>query len=647
MVEAPQTAPRRRVIESDATTETRFLAGFRTVPAAHQDTAGVMLLAELLGAPTVGLPGWLQRKKQWVTGLSVSYAFLKDHGQLNIQGQLTGEAGPVLAWLERHLTTLEAFPHDAVEAAKRQLLARRAREWEAFGEQAQGLGLWFERMGEPSVKAFGSRLADQTPESLRALAKRYLTAEKWVEAVLTPTGTAMGPRDSSRIAAADPMVDAPRVDGLSSDAPWIYAVGERRGRMVRYDFDSGLTLVVEPTTASPLVSATLWVAGGQWVEPTELSGLAMMTGRLIGSGSRSLDLAQWDRVTADKAISLSSVVHMPWMRTQEWRNVHARDGTSIEMTGLKREWKTLIDLMGEAVRRPTFPAVEVEKTRRQLLSEIDALGQNNLEAIKDQFYAAAYANHPYGRPTLGTAGSLQQINRDTIVTFHGAHWGPDRMTLAVTGPVEPAQVAKAVAAAFAGPVRRSGPLPAVTDVPLLPTPERTVTVKRGRDQWCLNVGRPTIPASHPDFAALEVMMTIARGKHFYKYVYDLGVSYRSWVRIWPHRGPSPWISENDLAKKDFMTSVAEVQRDLRSYGKQRFGSVDLRVARDRLINRSLLDGQLGTWRSFETARAIGLGLPFDYRARRIDKLRDVTLGDVHRIAREVFAGAEPYTIISQ
>ena len=637
--------------EYSGTTDTRFLLGFRTPGAAHEDTPGLLLLAKLLSSPTEGVPATLTRKHQWVTSVGADYTFMVDYGHLMVQGEVEpGKADTVLAWLRRTMTTLgdRPFSEQAVREAARELLTDRARAWEGFGHQAQGLGFWIERMGPDAARQATPRILAQTPESLAALARKYCQPRRLVEAVMWPPGSRS---EAIQVVAArdqPPPVPSLMQPGLLQAAeapPWEIRERGQSDGVVAYDVGPGLTLLVHQTHANSLLSTVAWVSGGQWVEPPEQAGVGVLTARTLTSGTAHLSVSEWDRLLGSLAVAHSSALRFG-ERTDVPRNVHARDGATVALSGTADQLEPVMALLGEAIFRPTFPAVEVAKARRVLLSEIDALRENNLEYIKQEFYAQAFGEHPYGRPTIGDRTTVAALTADEVRAFHAAHWTADRVVVGVVGNVAPRRVAELIATRWAdAPTRRAGALPAASAPPVRPQSDQSRLLALGRDQWCVNIGFPTLAASVDDFPALEVVTAIARGRHFYKYVYELGVSYRSWIKLWPHRGASAWILENDVARDGFDATLDRMRADLADYATGTFSSEDVELARMRLLNRSVLDRQSGQRVAFDLARGVGLGLPYDHLSRRRRALRAVTREQVNRLARTIFGRTDRYEVL--
>ncbi len=80
--------------------------------------------------------------------------------------------------------------------------------------------------------------------------------------------------------------------------------------------------------------------------------------------------------------------------------------------------------------------------------------------------------HPYRRPRAAEYAALDGLDRDDVVGFWEEHYGPQRATLSIVGPFDPAVVRQLVEETF-GPVPRRGgqrePLPPPPTEPAAPT----------------------------------------------------------------------------------------------------------------------------------------------------------------------------------
>ena len=648
-----QLTPKRHELQYGTGGVARLLAGFRTPGASHADTAGLLVLAELLDSASYGLGASLYRNEQWVSSLGVGHSYMVDHGQFTVRAELpVAKTGAVAAWLEAYLTSIAAssFTQDAVREAAQRVLLRRLRNWEQFGSQAQELGFMLERMGYDSMAQLTARILAQTPKSIARVAHQYFVPNAYVEVLQLPKGMARSPVQSIETVRSNSVTSIPAVEMLlsppqSPNAGWDVSEQQSVNGVTWYRLENGFELIVKPSDANPTVTAVAHVAGGQWVEPKGKPGIGALTARTLTSGSKHLSVAEWDRIL--EAYGLESTTEIDLGdRSNVNRNVFMRDGTTYAVGGTRSQLPLVIGLVGEALFRPTFPEREVHKAKQGLLTEITTLQSDNLEFLKQEFYRHVFPGHPYGRPTIGTKRSISQLSVTDVREHHRRSFSPDRTTLAVVGPVAPRAVMRAVIESMADiAIAPLGPI--LTDVEPLPPTKTQQSVHLKRNQKCINFGRPSLPARHKDFEVLEVLMTVARGYHFYKYVYDLGVSYRSWVRLWPHRERSTWIMENDIAQAGFEKTLEEIRGDVRRYAAGFASKADVDVARRRLLNRNLLDGQRTVYSAVELARSNALGRGWQGPAHRLQRLRAVTTRQVQEMAKDIFGAKPVYEVVLQ
>ena len=81
----------------------------------------------------------------------------------------------------------------------------------------------------------------------------------------------------------------------------------------------------------------------------------------------------------------------------------------------------LLDLLNEALRRPTFPAGQVERLRAQLLTGLALRAQDTRDMASLLFDEMVYRQHPYSRAEEGHPETVGAITVDALSTFHKNH----------------------------------------------------------------------------------------------------------------------------------------------------------------------------------------------------------------------------------
>jgi predicted Zn-dependent peptidase len=107
---------------------------------------------------------------------------------------------------------------------------------------------------------------------------------------------------------------------------------------------------------------------------------------------------------------------------------------------------TAMDVMGDMVFAPTFADLEPE--REVVLEEIAMYDDAPQELVHDLIADAVFADHPLGRPVIGTAEVISSIPRDAIARYHSEMYVPGNIVVAAAGNFEHEHVVELVANAL-------------------------------------------------------------------------------------------------------------------------------------------------------------------------------------------------------
>lgn len=675
IVEPPQPDARQSIVRTKYASTARLAVGFRTVPGAHADTPALLVLAELLNSATVGLPRYLVTDHKWVRWVAAGHTCLRDDGCFKVSAELEpAHARTVLAWIQAHLLGLDLarIEDRTLDEARRRLLTARAVARETCAEQVVKVGFEFERLGAALGLSLDERIRTVQRADLERAWKTCARPEKLVSVLVLPAEAQPGAPDPAAIDHAPrrepelPRLDVPApeaaaappaaqvIDGIHvHDAPgahWVVRQESVRPVKDAVRDDRGARVVVLPDRGSPLVSVSARVLGGQWVEPPGQAGINRLTARLLLRGTRTLGPTELDALLSHLALDLA-IDHRSGSRANTARNVDYRDSANLDLVTLPETLPQALVLLRELLFHPRFDAEEFAKVKADTLDEIKTLPEDRLEFVKQEFYARAYAGHPYGRPTIGTADDVGRLTVDDVRAFHRAAFVPARVVLAVAGPVDPAAVFALVDAAWgedpaalaaAAPV--PGPPALALDAPVPEDAGRQV-LDVGANQWTINFGRPSLACGDPRLPAARLLFRTLGNRHFYKYVYGEGVSYRSWFNFWGHLGPSPWIVENDLQKARFDAMLESISKDIETYAVGGLSDDEIERTRRRVLSGIILARQRGLDNAWFLAVAAGneragRGRGVAEYARLIPEISAVTPDQVRALARELLS--KPY-----
>ncbi|MEN8242555.1 MAG: pitrilysin family protein [Chloroflexota bacterium] len=193
--------------------------------------------------------------------------------------------------------------------------------------------------------------------------------------------------------------------------------------ITRVELPNGIVLLARPNFSSPSVVINGYLQAGAIFDPDEKLGLADFTSAALMRGTEKRDFRQVYSAIEDVGANLgfSSGTHT----------------TSFMGRSLAEDLPLLLDLVAEALRRPTFPRKRIKNLRTMLLTSLDLRQQDPEEQAALAFDGLVYPNHPYSRPDEGYPETIRRIKRGNLKEFHATHFGPRGMVLAIVGGIDP------------------------------------------------------------------------------------------------------------------------------------------------------------------------------------------------------------------
>ena len=291
----------------------------------------------------------------------------------------------------------------------------------------------------------------------------------------------------------------------------------RRATMER--LDGGITLAIQVVDA-PVTSSYLWFDVGSVDEPDPLQGAAHFVEHLLFKGTDQRPVG----AVAAEIEGLGGDLNA-WTSFDE-TCLHA----TVAPDGQGQALAVLFDM----ARRSTFDPGELERERQVVLEELKD-GDNDPESVTlDRVWARTFADHPYGRPVIGSETSVRAMDREAIVAFHRRHYAPDRAILGIVGPVDRAAVREQVRELCRG----WAPGGSRTAVPTAAAaPSGSEVLHHDFATALIHLAWPGPPVGHPDAAALDVLAHSLGGSSASRLALslelDAGVAIGPWAQHTP------------------------------------------------------------------------------------------------------------------
>jgi zinc protease len=412
-------------------------------------------------------------------------------------------------------------------------------------------------------------------------------------------------------------------------------VAARAGELAQREvLPNGMVLLASERGAVPIVTVSMLIHAGAFLEPTDKAGVANLTAELLTHGTRSRTATEIKEAIEFVGGALSAGA--------------SHGVTSLSLAVLKKDLDLGLDLLADILLHPTFAPDEIERKRAEILAAIQRKQEDPGEVAGEAFAAAVFGSHPYGRPVEGTATTVRAITRDDIVRFHDTYYRPNRAIISVVGDVSPTEFRQRLLARL-GAWQPGGPEVKGPGDPAGIAKTVVTTLQRDVTQANIFLGHLGITRDNPDFYAVQVMNYILGGgglgsrlvtkvREEKGWAYDVGSGFTAdrytgsfSVSLQTRNETAAEAIEAVLAEmrriRDQPVSAAELS-DAKAYLT---GSFPLRIDTNGKIARLLVNIEY-----------FGLGL--DYPERYPEYINKVTAADVQRVAQK-YLHPETYALI--
>ncbi|MFM1886769.1 MAG: hypothetical protein RL026_1926 [Pseudomonadota bacterium] len=517
-----------------------------------------------------------------------------------------------------------------VDRARNGRLTAMLRSLETVGGVADRLNHYlFFRQQPDFIAADMARYQNASVASVHTLARDVLKADARavVHAVPGEKVITDPPRSADAGAAEDKPATGLRVAAAED---WRYQAPKAGtpGKLAlpaprRFTLPNGLTVLHLEQRRLPVVAAQLVVLAGSDRNPVERPGLASFTADMLDEGTTTRDSRKLAEDIAALGASLGAGSTV--------------DYSQASLYTLSANADTAFDLLADVVRRPSFPADEIERVRSSRLTQLMQQKDNPNALAQRVFNQALYGSaHPYGYTELGTAAAVRGLRREDLQAFWQAGYQPRNAALVVAGDLTEAQL-RALATKHFGDWKGDAARPAPPAVAQAETGRILVVDRPGSPQTALRAGAVGVARSSPDYVAIEVMNGTLGGlfssrinlnlreRNGYTYGASSGFGYR--------RAPGPFVVGTSVRTDVTGPAVQEIFKEIHGLRDAPVTAEELALSKDSFA-RSLPG-------LFETVSAAAGSsgqlfvheLPLDYYNRLPAQIQAVSADDVQRVAK--------------
>jgi predicted Zn-dependent peptidase len=266
----------------------------------------------------------------------------------------------------------------------------------------------------------------------------------------------------------------------------------------RHELPNGTRLILLPRHDVPLIAVEAVMRGGARLDPPGKAGVASLTAELLTRGAAGRNAYGFAETIEGAGGALEAGSHS--------------EAILLHGQFLARDQALMLELVADALQRPSFDADELDGVRGRRIEFIKAAKDSEPQSLIGAYgRALLFEGHPFGRPASGSEKSLQEIAVADLKRYHAAHMGADRMTLVFAGDFEPEALRAAVTRAFGGWRRAGQPLPPLAAPARVHGRRVRLIDAPGSAQTYFWIGNTGVARGYAQRAALEITNTAFGG----------------------------------------------------------------------------------------------------------------------------------------
>ncbi len=392
-----------------------------------------------------------------------------------------------------------------------------------------------------------------------------------------------------------------------------------------YTLGNGLRVLLFPDASKPTVTVNIAYGVGSVHENYGETGMAHLLEHMLFKGTPT----HGDIPGEMKKRGIEKNASTWTDRTNYFGSFPANDDTLDWMLGLE----------ADRMVHSFIAKKDLDSEMTVVRNEMEEGENSPFGVLSERVYSTAYLWHNYGHDTIGARSDVENVPIERLQAFYRTWYRPDNATLIVAGKIDPQKTLGTIQKYYGAIARPTTTMPKFYTVEPVQDGEREVNVRRSGDVRVLNASYHIPGKTHPDIAALQVLVTLlsdqASGR-LHKALVETKIASGASAGYYGFRDSSlasfvlSAPKDGDIAKAE-----AELLRIAEGFAASPLTDEEVNNAKQRIANnyeRTFGDVD-GVARGLTEAVAGG-----DWRLYFLhrDRIAAVTTADVNRVAKTYF-----------
>ncbi|MCU0822178.1 MAG: insulinase family protein [Spirochaetes bacterium] len=263
----------------------------------------------------------------------------------------------------------------------------------------------------------------------------------------------------------------------------------------KYTLKNGLTVLLEPIESVVSISAGLWIKSGSRHEKNREKGYAHFIEHMLFKGTENFTAKEIAQIVDRVGGQHNAVTN--------------REYTSYFINVISDFLDPSVQLLADMYYRSLFSGSDIEREKNVIIEEIRMYEDAPDEIIHDIFMETMLRNHPLGNPILGSAESIMNASRDSLLGFFDRHYTSNNSLFVIAGKFNMDEAKASIEKYFSNDLNNN-PHPE-TDILPFTKREYRKHIDRDLEQVHFCLGTEGLKKDDDDRWALFILSTILGG----------------------------------------------------------------------------------------------------------------------------------------
>ncbi len=202
----------------------------------------------------------------------------------------------------------------------------------------------------------------------------------------------------------------------------------------KYEFDTGLRVLIEPMQYVRSVTIGVWIKSGSRFEPNKKHGISHLLEHMLFKGSCNRSA----KAIAEEVDQIGGQINA--MTSKEY--------TCIYMKVMDHHLERALNILADMYFNSIFAREDLEKEQQVVIEELKMYEDIPDEYVHDLILQSCYKNHGLAHNILGERESVLSIEQKDLIDHYRHFFTADNTVIAISGNVDPEETYKQVGNLF-------------------------------------------------------------------------------------------------------------------------------------------------------------------------------------------------------